>query len=227
MLEMISRDITAPYSAMEAWVYDRFIAPAVNDYVRELQRAELAALPPNGRVLDVGCGGGQNLCSLAEARPDAELCGLDLSAEQLARARRRARPFDGRVSFVEGSALELPFDDGQFDLVVSIGSIKHWPDMQRGLAECARVVAPGGTLVVAEVDRGCRLPDARAFIDRWRIPGALGPVALAGFRTWVAGQGLDLIEARELIDSAGLTVSSADRVADTPFLVMRGSRSAG
>ncbi len=222
MFNMISRDITAPYSAFEAWSYDRFIAPAVNDYVRTLQRTELEQVVDGGRVLDVGCGGGQNLISLANARADLQLCGLDLSPRQVARAARRGQRFGSRVRFVQGSALELPFDDDEFNLVVSIGSIKHWPDMQRGVAECARVLAPGGMLVIAEADRGCHLADARSFIDRWRIPGPLGVIALAGFRTWVAGQGLDLDEARALLEAACLRDTSAERVPDSPFLVMRG-----
>jgi SAM-dependent methyltransferase len=223
MFEMLARDITAPYSAMEAWTYDRFIAPAVNDYVRELQSTELGGVREGGKVLDVGCGGGQNICSLAASRTDLEIRGVDLSPRQVVRAQRRAESFGSRVQVVEGSALDLPFHDGAFDLVVSIGSIKHWPDMALGVSECVRVLAPGGRLVIAEADRGCRLDDARAFIRRWRIPGPLGVIALAGFRTWVAGQGLDLEEGRELL--APLPVSGdAQRIEGTPFLVLRGVR---
>lgn len=224
MFDMIARDITTPYSTLEAWTYDRFIAPAVNDYVRQLQGTELAGVPADGRVLDVGCGGGQNICSLAETRPDVEITGLDLSDRQVARATRRAERFGSRVRVVQGSALELPFDDGRFDLVVSIGSIKHWPDMAQGVSECARVLAPNGRLVIAEADRGCHLDDAKQFIGRWRIPGALGVIALAGFRTWVAGQGLDLDDARELLAPLPLAEWSAERIPGTPFLVMRGRR---
>jgi SAM-dependent methyltransferase len=225
MLEMIARDITAPYSAVEAWTYDRFIAPAVNGYLRELQAGEVGVLPERARVVDVGCGGGQNLCSLAESRPDALLFGLDLSARQIARAQRRTARFGDRVELVEGSALELPWSDGSFDLVLSIGSIKHWPDMRRGVSECARVLTPGGRLVIAEADRGCRLDDARAFIDRWRIPRLLRPAALAGFRTWVAGQGLERDEAEGLMAGLPLADARAERIAGAPFLVMRGRRS--
>lgn len=224
MLEMITRDITSPYSAFEAWTYDRFIAPAVNDYVRAIQSAEIGDVPAGARVLDVGCGGGQNLCSLAESQPSAELTGLDLSPRQVARATARSRRFGDRVAIVEGSALDLPFDDGRFDFVVSIGSIKHWPDMRRGVAECARVLAPGGRLVIAEADRGCRLDDARRFIARWRIPGPLRTVALAGFRTWVAGQGIDLDDGRSLLADLPLAGGEAHRVPDAPFLILRGHK---
>lgn len=224
MFEMLTRDITAPYSSVEGFFYDRFIAPAVNDYVRELQRDAIGELPAQCRVLDVGCGGGHNVCSLAEARPDAEIIGLDLAPHQVARARKRARRFGDRVRFVEGSALDLPFEDGEFDLVVSIGSIKHWPDMQRGVSECVRVLRRGGRLVIAEADRGCRLEDAQAFVRRWRLLAALGPISLAMFRTWVAGQGIDAPEAQAMLDACDLSATSVERVAGAPFLLMNGRR---
>lgn len=226
MFEMMARDITAPYSAAESWIYDRFIAPAVNDYVREAQRGELDGLPGGARVLDVGCGGGQNACWFAEARADLRVTGLDLSPQQIGRARRRGRGLADRVEFVEGSALDLPFDDHSFDLVVSMGSIKHWPDQARGVAECARVLAPGGQLIIAEADRGCRLDDARAFVDRWRVPHLLWPLALAGFRTWVAGQGLDADDGRALLAAHPELESRVERIAGAPFLVLHARRPA-
>jgi len=224
MLNMSFRDITAPYSAFETWTYDRFVAPAVHDCVRGFHARELSGIAGAARVLDVGCGGGQRLAFLAEALPDAELCGLDLSPRQVARAARRTRTHGDRVTVVEGSALDLPFDDGHFDLVVSFGSIKHWPDMRRGVSECARVLAPNGTMLVGECDLGCRLDDARAFIDRWRMPGLLHTVALAVFRTWVAGQGIDLDDGRALLADLPLVDARAERIPDTPFMVLRGRR---
>ncbi len=226
VLEMISRNMTAPYSAVESWTYDTFIAPAVNEYVRALQADRLAAVPSGGRVLDVGCGGGQNACSVAEARTDLRVTGLDLSADQVRRARRRGASFGDRVQFSEGTALDLPFDDGTFDFVVSVGSIKHWPDVARGVAECARVVRAGGVMLIAEVDRGCLLPDARAFVERWRVPRAMQSFALAGFRTWVAGQGLDLEDARGLLAPLGLRETFAERVDGAPFLIFGGTAQA-
>jgi SAM-dependent methyltransferase len=130
------------------------------------------------------------------------------------------------VRFVQGSALELPFEAGDFDAVVSIGSIKHWPDAARGLAECARVLRPGGPLFVVEVDRGCRWDDARAFVDDWRMPRALRPLGLALFRTWVAGQAIDLDDARALLTSSPFVDAQVERIAGAPGLLMR-ARAAG
>ena len=151
--------------------------------------------------------------------------GLDLSPGQVARASRRLHDLGDRARVVAGSALELPFDDGSFDVVLSIGSIKHWPDMAQGVSECARVLAPGGRLVIAEADRGCSLADARAFIDRWRAPPVIGTAVLAFFRTWVAGQGIDLEDARRLLAAVPLHDASAERVPGAPFLILRGVQS--
>ena len=57
---------------------------------------------------------------------------------------------DERVPFTEGTAERLPFAGKRFDLAVSTTSFDHWADQAAGLAECARVLAPGGELVLAE-----------------------------------------------------------------------------
>lgn len=224
MLEMIARDITAPYSAFEAWAYDLFIAPAVAQFLPELAGPYVDDVKRGARVLDVGCGGGQNALALADLRPDLEITGLDLSPGQVARATRRAAKRGTGQRFVEGSALELPFSDGEYDLVMSFASIKHWPDQLRGLSECARVLKPGGRLLVLEADRGCHLDDAKRFVERARIPRALVPIALAGFRTWVAGQGLDLDDARALLAQLPLRDARASRLPGTPAVLLEGTR---
>jgi ubiquinone/menaquinone biosynthesis C-methylase UbiE len=215
---------TLPYRASEAWIYDAVIAPAVAELRRAIEGEFVASLPPRARVLEVGCGGGQLAIELAQQRPDVTITGVDLSPAQVARARRRARPFARRVEFVTGSAMDLPCEDASFDAVVSIASIKHWPDPLAGLRECVRALRPGGALLVVEADRGCRLDDARRFVGRWRIPAALRPVALMVFRTHVAGQGLDLEDARRLLAALPLIDTLAERVPGTPGLSLRGIR---
>ena len=215
-------DITAPYAFGEALIYDRLVAPAVLAMVDRFNRSPLENLPSGARVLDVGCGGGHLLAFLAGKRPDLRMAGIDLAKGQVVRARRRT---GGRAcTLVRGSALELPFGDGCFELVASVASIKHWPDRSQGLAECVRVLRPGGWLMVVEADRGCHLEDAREFVSRWRFPRAARTLMLAVFRTWIAWQALDLDEVRELARDLPIEGARVERIHGTPALALSGRR---
>jgi SAM-dependent methyltransferase len=228
ILPGLFEDITAPYGAIEAWTYDRFIAPAVTELLERHLDETLVRMPRGAQVLDVGCGGGQALELVAARRPDLRLNGLDLSAGQVARAHAR---LGERAAIVEGSALQLPYASDRFDLVFSDASIKHWPDPARGLRECVRVLRPGGRLIVTEADRGCRFEDAAAFVRRWRLPGGMFPLNLALFRTWVAGRAFDLAELDAIAARLPLEERHARRVEGAPALVLegikRGRRRAG
>ena len=102
------------------------------------------------RVLDVGCGTGYLLRLLARRCPEAtELAGVDPAPSMISAAERAAG--DRRLRFTIGTAERLPCPDGVFDLVISTTSFDHWADQQAGLSECARVLAPGGHLVLADL----------------------------------------------------------------------------
>jgi len=109
----------------------------------------------SARVLDVGCGTGLVLRAVAARLPGAEvLAGVDAAAAmiEVARARAAGDPVSGsRLSFEQGMAEQLPFPDESFDLVVSAVSFHHWNDQAAGLAECHRVLAPGGRLVLTDL----------------------------------------------------------------------------
>jgi ubiquinone/menaquinone biosynthesis C-methylase UbiE len=117
----------------------------------------LARSPAPRRILDVGCGTGYLLRRLAARCPAAvELAGIDAAPAMVQVARDTAA--DSRLSFRVGAAEHLPYPAGTFDLVVSTTSFDHWAGQQAGLAQCARVLAPGGGLVLADLFSTWLLP---------------------------------------------------------------------
>lgn len=111
-------------------------------------------LAPGERVLDVGCGEGRHTLSAWLEYP-VHAVGLDLSAHDLGTAAGRrdefadSAPEDARVSFLRGSALDLPFADASFDVVVCSEVLEHIHDHRGVLAEIARVLKPGGRFVAS------------------------------------------------------------------------------
>ncbi|MDN0074008.1 methyltransferase domain-containing protein [Crenobacter sp. SG2303] len=103
------------------------------------------------RVLDLGCGAGHASFAVAAGGARAVVA-YDLSAEMLAVVATAATERGhSQIATLQGPVEALPFADGEFDLVVTRFSAHHWLDMGRALAEAARVLAPGGTLVVIDV----------------------------------------------------------------------------
>ncbi len=116
--------------------------------------AVLALKPQQGaRVLDVGTGTGAIPVRLAAARPDLRIVGVDLSAAMLVRARRRARDAGVKVEFRKVSARRLSYRARSFDLVLSNSLLHHLPDPVPALNEFARVLRPGGSLLVRDLRR--------------------------------------------------------------------------
>ena len=101
------------------------------------------------RVLDLGCGTGHLLRTLAIRYPDAEqLVGIDAAPEMVKTA--NAATEDARVTFADGVAEQIGYPDETFDLIVSTTSFDHWSDQQAGLGECFRVLRRGGRLVLVD-----------------------------------------------------------------------------
>jgi SAM-dependent methyltransferase len=112
---------------------------------REPALAEIQALAPR-RVLEVGCGWGE-LAEWIARDTGAEVVAVDLSPRMVELAQERG--VDARIADVQ----ELPFADGEFDLVVAAWMLYHVPDLDRGLGELARVLRPGGRLVAVTNSR--------------------------------------------------------------------------
>lgn len=95
------------------------------------------------RVLDAGCGTGGLIRAMRTAHPEWRCTGLDFMPLACELARERTG-----VEIVTGSVLELPFDDGRFDVVVSADVVCQVDDGHRALQELARVTRPGGAVLV-------------------------------------------------------------------------------
>jgi arsenite methyltransferase len=106
-------------------------------------------LVPADRVLEVGFGGGELLRFLLDAT-SAPVIGVDVSKAMVRRARRRFRREigSGRLQVLEGSIDRLPLPDASIDKACSVNNLYFWSDPAAAMAEFARVIRPGGRLVI-------------------------------------------------------------------------------
>jgi ubiquinone/menaquinone biosynthesis C-methylase UbiE len=127
-----------------------YLTSTVHAQGADLQElAAYAAAATHSRVLDLGCGGGH--ASFAMAAHAAEVIAYDLSAQMLEVVRAAAAERQlGNLKVQQGSADQLPFADGVFDLVCTRFSAHHWRNLPQALREAARVLKAGGRLVVID-----------------------------------------------------------------------------
>lgn len=110
--------------------------------------AELANIRQGSRVLDVGCGTGYTTEAVLKRLELGEVNGIDLTPQQLRKAARKLKPEEVALNLSRGDAENLPFKDETFDAVVSVGALEYFPHPKRAVQEMARVVKPGGRVVV-------------------------------------------------------------------------------
>ncbi len=165
MFDRIARVYDLMNSLMTAGLHHRW---------RE-RAADLARLEPGGRALDVACGTGDLAIELTRrVGPSGTVVGSDFSEAMLERARQKS----AGVRWEWANALELPYPDGGFDAATVGFGARNFSDLDRGLAEMARVVRPGGRVVVLEITVPQR-PPLSTFFSIWfdRVVPALGRLA--------------------------------------------------
>ena len=120
----------------------------------ELLHAD-TAYPAGSTVLEAGCGVGAQTLTLARRSPDARFLSVDVSADSIAEASRRAAAADlTNVDFRQADIFALPFDDESFDHVFVCFVLEHLSRPVTALAALGRMLKPGGTITVIEGDHG-------------------------------------------------------------------------
>ena len=201
--------MSTPAGGPDRWLFDlwsRFYdIPAVQRAAYwPVHDAVLAALAdrPVRRLLDLGCGTGQLADRLQGELRGTRVVGCDFSVGMLAQAARRGR----RVRWVRGDAQRLPFANGSFDAVTTTEAFHWFPDQRRALAECRRVLAPNGRLLLAAAS-----PPFAALAD---AAAAASRVIGQPFR-WPTAE-----EVKEMIAAAGFRVDSQRRIFRLPGVLM-------
>ncbi|MEM9426673.1 MAG: class I SAM-dependent methyltransferase [Pseudomonadota bacterium] len=166
---------------------------------------DIAGTPARARILDAACGPGADTVTLAEARPEAEIVGIEKQAHFVEAAQRRLRAFGPRVAVEQGSYLDL---DGSFDLIWCAGAV-YFHGIPAVLKKWGSHLAPGGAIAFSE--------------PAWMID----PPSDAARAYWAREyptQTRDAVEAE--IHAAGWGVVGQRWIVDTPWAAYLGPMSA-
>ncbi|MDK3159568.1 ubiquinone/menaquinone biosynthesis methyltransferase [Kamptonema cortianum] len=146
------KKVSAMFAGIHRW-YDflnHFLSFGIDYYWRAALSRSVAQFAPDGRALDLATGTGDVAGAIC-ARPDfqGEVTGADFCGPMLEVARRK---WPG-ITFLQADAMALPFPDGQFDCVTVAFGVRNFENLEGGLAQIARVLKPGGHLLVLEFSR--------------------------------------------------------------------------
>jgi len=180
------------------------------------QLVEVCNVKPGECVLDVATGTGDVAIEFGRRTSAACIVGLDPSSGMLEVARKKVAS-DLRAALVSGDALALPFADRSFDVVTIAFGLRNLPDYARGVGEMARVLRPGGRLVVLEFlpPRGAARLVFRSYIAT--VLPVLGR-AVSGspeayrYLASSIGEFIDAESVRELMSNAGLQQATTQRL---------------
>ncbi len=196
----------------EASNYDAMDHSVVNaQFVADFRAAHGSCR--RGEILDMGTGPARIPVALCQADPLARVLAIDLADHMLkvAHANIQAAGLSRRIRLVRGDAKHLAQPDGAFEGVVSNTLIHHIPHPGPALAEMARLVAPGGTLLVRDLARPTDLATLTELVKTYA--GAESPAAQALFHASLHAA-LTIDEVRSLLNGLGLAFDSLTMTSD-------------
>lgn len=157
----LSHEDHLPFDEARAGIYDQSFYPVVTHFTFALQPSAVARLKfirevvasialEEAEVADLGCGSGMILCDVLALKESWRGQGLDISRAAVNYARRLARHkgIAARARFRTGDIARLPFANCSLDLVIASEVIEHMPEPSRVISEIARVLRPGGQLIL-------------------------------------------------------------------------------
>jgi SAM-dependent methyltransferase len=152
--------------------FSRYMEKGAEQFFRRL------GIKPGTRLLDVGCGAGQ--LALIAARAGARVTGCDIATNWIDAARTRAAAEGLEITFEEGDAESLPYEDGQFDAVISLIGAMFAPRPDLVAAELTRVCRPGGIIAMANWTPGGFIGQMFKAIAKYIAPSGMPSPVLWG-----------------------------------------------
>ncbi|MGR3914312.1 MAG: class I SAM-dependent methyltransferase, partial [Gammaproteobacteria bacterium] len=128
-------------------------------------------------IIELGCGKGRITRFIKEAFPNAQVCGMDISARNL-------DDFPKDIQTVTGSLLATPLADASFDFALIVETLEHAVDVENAIRETMRILRPGGTLLVVDKNLHSPVFMKMSSWEQWFVPAELAKTFLrAGFTT--------------------------------------------
>jgi len=127
----------------------------------------------NDIILDIGCGGGQNVFNFAKKIEEGKIYGIDYSKVSVEMSKKKNKKFiqSGVVEIRHGSVSSLPFPENTFDLVTGFETYYFWPDLVNDLKGILKVLKPSGALLLVNEAFKCEEESLRKRNEKWSTLG--------------------------------------------------------